>query len=167
MNTASNFRPLRTAATLIGVGMGGFVDGIVFHQILQTHNMLSAKLPKTTIANIEINMVWDGIFHAFCWIMVFSGLMLLWNAGKKADVPWSSKTLFGSMLLGWGLFNLIEGLLDHHILNLHHVIERLGVSFADYLFLLSGVVFIAIGSAMNRAASNDTTPSPGQRGRVV
>ena len=34
-------RPLVTAGTVLGIGMGGFVDGILFHQILQLHNMLS------------------------------------------------------------------------------------------------------------------------------
>ena len=60
-----NRRPLIAAGTLLGIGMGGFVDGILFHQILQVHNMLSAKYPPTTLVNAEINMVWDGLFHAF------------------------------------------------------------------------------------------------------
>jgi uncharacterized membrane protein len=25
------------------------------------------------------------------------------------------------MILGWGLFNLVEGVIDHHLLNIHHV----------------------------------------------
>ncbi len=65
--------------------------------------------------------------------------------------------------MGWGIFNLVEGLIDHHILNLHHVIERLGVSGADYAFLLSGVLFISIGWMLDRAGSKDTPashPSP-------
>jgi uncharacterized membrane protein len=151
MQSEGNHRPVLAAGTLLGIGMGGFVDGIVFHQILQVHNMLSARYPKTSIANIEINMVWDGIFHAFCWLMVLLGLGLLWNAGKRADAAWSGRTLVGAMLFGWGLFNLIEGILDHHLLHLHHVIERLGVSIADYAFLLSGVVFMLIGQAFIRA----------------
>ncbi len=145
--------------------MGGFVDGIVFRQILQLHNMLSATVPKTTIANIEINMVWDGIFHAFCGMMVMLGIGMLWQAGKKADVPWSTKTFVGSLILGWGLFNLIEGIIDHHLLGIHHVIERLGVSIADYLFLLSGAVFILIGRSLIRRGSSDTAASPAKMGR--
>ena len=48
----------------MGIGLGGFFDGILFHQLLQIHNMLSAKYPNTSIANLEINMFWDGLFHA-------------------------------------------------------------------------------------------------------
>ncbi|MBA3481110.1 MAG: DUF2243 domain-containing protein, partial [Pirellulales bacterium] len=36
-------RPLIAAATLLGIGLGGFVDGILFHQLLQFHNMLSGS----------------------------------------------------------------------------------------------------------------------------
>lgn len=165
INAEVNFRPLTAAATFLGVGMGGFVDGIVFHQILQLHNMLSAKVVRTTLANVEINMVWDGIFHAFCWMTVMLGLAMLWRAGQKSEVPWSGRTLSGGMILGWGIFNLVEGIIDHHVLQLHHVIERMGLSIADYAFLLSGVIFILIGGALIRIARADTPtthPSPGR-----
>lgn len=166
MNSEPNYRPLIAAGTLLGIGMGGFVDGIVFHQILQLHNMLSARYPPTTLVNIEINMVWDGLFHVFTWIMVAMGLGMLWNVGKRADVPWSGKTFLGSWIMGWGLFNLVEGVIDHHLLNIHHVIERLGVSAADYAFLGSGVVFLLLGQGIIHAGKKDTPvshPSPGAR----
>ncbi len=33
---------IRLPATILGVGLGGFVDGIVLHQVLQWHHMLSS-----------------------------------------------------------------------------------------------------------------------------
>ncbi|MBV8486876.1 MAG: DUF2243 domain-containing protein, partial [Planctomycetaceae bacterium] len=87
MREARNRGPLISAGTLLGVGLGGFVDGIVFHQILQVHNMLSGKYPATTLVNSEINMFWDGLFHAFCWIMTVLGVALLWRAGRRSEVP--------------------------------------------------------------------------------
>ena len=159
MATELTRRPLISAGTLLGVGMGGFVDGIVFHQILQVHNMLSAKRPPDTVVNIQVNMVWDGLFHAFTWATTAFGLMLLFRAARRAEVPWSGKTLIGSMFFGWGLFNLVEGVIDHHILHVHHVVERLGgVSIWDWAFLASGVLFMAIGYGMIRAGRD--IPSP-------
>lgn len=140
-----NRRPLISAGLLLGVGMGGFVDGILFHQILQIHNMLSAVRPPTTVVSIETNMVWDGLFHAFTWMVTALGIWMLFRAGRRADVPWSGKMLWGALVAGWGLFNLVEGLVDHHILHVHHVVERLGVSVWDWAFLGSGVVFIVVG----------------------
>lgn len=136
--------------------MGGFVDGILFHQILQLHGMLTAKFPKTSIANVELNMFWDGMFHAVTWTMTAIGIALLFKAGKRADVPWLGKILAGGLFLGWGLFNLIEGIIDHHILNLQHVYEAMGQSKFDYLFLLSGVVFIIGGLMAIRSQRNVT-----------
>ncbi len=142
---ATNRRPLIAAGTLIGVGMGGFVDGIVFHQILQLHNMLSAVRPPTTLVNVEINMFWDGLFHAFTWTTTAIGIAWLWRAVERPDAPRSSKTLVGSLMLGWGLFNLVEGVIDHHILNIHHVVERPGHLAYDLAFLLSGLGLITVG----------------------
>ncbi|WP_207496822.1 DUF2243 domain-containing protein [Aridibaculum aurantiacum] len=140
-----NFKPLIAAGTLLGIGMGGFVDGIVFHQVLQTHSMLSAKLPQDELVNVKTSMVWDGLFHAFTWLATAIAIILLWNAGKRSDVPWSGKTMFGASVMGWGIFNLVEGLIDHYALQIHHVVEIYGLSIYDHLYLASGIIFIIIG----------------------
>jgi len=54
--------PLATTGIVMGIGIGGFIDGILFHQILQLHGMVSNKLPIDTIAGKAVNMFWDGIF---------------------------------------------------------------------------------------------------------
>src|SRR5690606_1179265 len=76
-------RPLLSSGFLLGVGMGGFVDGILFHQIFQLHNMLSNRLFPDTVVNLEINMFWDGLFHAFTWIVTAVGIALLWRAAAR------------------------------------------------------------------------------------
>lgn len=157
MDEGLNRRPLIAAGTLLGIGMCGFVDGIVFHQLLQLHNMLTVKYPKTgvdaatAVVNIEINMFWDGLFHAFCWSMTALGLALLWRAVRRRDVPLSTRTFVGSLSLGSGLFNLIEGLIDHELLGIHHVVEAGNHLLWDMAFLGSGVVLILAGWAVIRA----------------
>ncbi len=128
------------------------MDGILFHQILQTHSMVSAMHPPDTVVNLQVNMVWDGLFHILTWIMTVTGILLLWKVTNSSPVRLLGKTLFGASVLGWGLFNLVEGIIDHHILHVHHVVERLGVSFYDYLFLASGVILIVTGILMIRAS---------------
>jgi uncharacterized membrane protein len=103
---------------------------------------------------MEINMFWDGMFHTFTWVMTVIGVALLFRAAAARNVLWSGRAFVGAIFLGWGLFNLIEGIIDHHILHLHHVVERLGVSVFDYLFLLSGVVFIVGGWLAIRSEKN-------------
>lgn len=143
-----NTKPLITAGILLGVGLGGFFDGIVFHQILQLHSMLSNRIIPDTVANYEINMFWDGIFHAFTWIMTVFGLILLWKAVARKDVPLSGRILVGSMILGWGLFNAIEGIIDHQILQIHHVVQRAAPTeqfYYDMIFLAVGIIQIILG----------------------
>lgn len=152
--------PLVIAGTFLGIGMGGFVDGILFHQILQLHAMVSAVVPKTSIPNLEINMFWDGMFHALTWVMTAIGIMLLWKAARRADVPWLGKIMVGALFLGWGLFNLVEGIIDHYLLNLHHVYEARGQSIFDLLFLASGVIFIAVGWIAVRAQAKTIGAPP-------
>jgi uncharacterized membrane protein len=152
-------KPLTRAGILLGAGLGGFLDGIVFHQLLQTHNMLTARVPKNSVTNMEINMFWDGMFHAFTWLVTVIGLVLLWRAFGVPGLLRSARVLVGAMFLGWGMFNLIEGIVDHHILHLHHVVEQRGVSIYDYAFLGSGLVFslagwLAIRSGVARANEN-------------
>ena len=161
MNTTNktNYKPLVTSGVFMGIGLGGFFDGILFHQLLQIHNMLSAKFPKTSIANMKINMFWDGLFHTLTYTMTLVGLGLLWKAGKRSDVPWSGKTFMGAMLLGWGLFNFLEGIIDHHILQIHHVVETHGLSAFDYAFAASGVILIIAGWMAMRSARQDAQPT--------
>jgi hypothetical protein len=66
-NERMHHGPLIAAGLLLGTGLGGFVDGIVLHQILQWHNMLSSVRPPTNLVDMKVNMVWDGLFHALTW----------------------------------------------------------------------------------------------------
>ena len=142
-----------TAGLLVGIGMGGFVDGILFHQILQLHEMLSARLPPTSLVAVKVNMVWDGYFHAACWLATGAGVAGLLRAGARRDAAWSPAAFLGSWLAGFGAFNLVEGLIDHEILGLHHVDEYARDHRpADAAFLLSGVVLLAVGSLVVRGA---------------
>ena len=138
-------RPSVLAATVIGVGMGGFFDGIVLHQIFQLHNMLSAKISNETMGGMKANMVWDGLFHGVVWIATLAGIVLLWNAARRREVAFDARYLVGGFLLGWGLFNVVEGVIDHHILHTHHVVEQLGLSGFDYAFLAWGAGMVLIG----------------------
>lgn len=54
MSNMSTRRPLIAAGVALGIGLGGFVDGIVLHQLLQVHNMLSAKFPTRGIGSPQV-----------------------------------------------------------------------------------------------------------------
>jgi uncharacterized membrane protein len=143
------------AGILFGIGLGGFVDGIVLHQILQWHNMLSNRIPPTTMEAMQINMRWDGLFHAAVWIVTLIAALILWSAARAQETVGTFREFFGKFLLGWGAFNLVEGIINHHILDLHYVRQSPDYAIYNYTFLaIGGVLFIVIGWWMGRTPNN-------------
>ena len=134
--------PAIAPAILLGVGLGGFIDGIVLHQMLQWHSMLSNIVRPSTMEALHLNMFWDGVFHAATWLVTFVAVMLLWRSGKRGTNP-SLGTFLGAMVMGWGAFNLVEGLINHHVLELHNVREVAEPTVWNVAFLaLSAAIFL-------------------------
>ena len=136
---------------LLGIGLGGFVDGIVLHQILQWHHMLtSAGYPADSVSNLRLNTLFDGIFHAATWIAVAIGLVVLHRVIRRG-YAWSGDRLIGGVAIGWGAFNLVEGVVDHHLLGLHHVKENAANPMLwDLGFLAFGAMLVVVGLTLSR-----------------
>jgi uncharacterized membrane protein len=139
----------------MGVGLGGFIDGILLHQILQWHHMLTGENggePMNTVAGLETNTLVDGFFHLATWVFVAAAMLMTvtaWQRGELAP-PWRSH--FGMLLAGWGVFNVVEGLIDHQILGIHHVRDDLGAPLGwDLAFLAIGVLLIVVGLALAKS----------------
>ena len=144
-----------SAGILFGLGLGGFFDGIVLHQILQWHHMVtSAGYPADSVENFELNTLLDGLFHASTYVFVVLGLIMLWRTAHGSHLWWSGKMLIGSLLMGFGLFNMVEGVVDHHLLGLHHVNETVSRDqwiYWDVGFLIWGAAMFVIGWILLRA----------------
>lgn len=144
----------RLPSFLLGLGFGGFIDGIVLHEILQWHHMLSDVEPTDTVAGLELNVVADGFFHVATWLLVMTGstlTVLAWRRGRLAP---SRQFHVGLLLLGWGVFNVVEGLVDHLILGVHHVRDDLGGPLSwDVGFLIFGALLIVGGWLLQRTES--------------
>lgn len=140
---------------MLGLGLGGFIDGILLHQIAQWHNMGSAVLPPSSMEAMMQNMRWDGLFHLATLLLTFAGVLVLWHEGRRGIAPPSLRVLIGQMILGWGIFNLVEGIIDHHLLELHHVRDvPAHVPAYDWVFLaVGGLLFIAVGWFMSRPSA--------------
>lgn len=138
-------------ALTIGIGLGGFVDGIVLHQLLGWHHVLSAR-PGF---DMRANELADGLFHTGTWFVVLAGVLWLyarlrlppvsaaWPRLDTGPRPW--RALVGPMLVGWGLFNLVEGVVDHHVLGLHHVRPGAHQLAWDLGFLAFGALLAGLG----------------------
>ena len=143
--------PPRTSGLLFGLGLGGFVDGIVLHQILQWHHMVSAETAPTTLAGLETNTLADGFFHLATWVCVVAASIASIAAWRQGRLAPSYSFHFGLVLAGWGIFNLVEGLVDHQLLGVHHVRDDLGAPLSwDLGFLASGGLLVAGGLVLHR-----------------
>lgn len=149
----------RAPALLLGIGLGGLIDGILLHQVLQWHHMLTSTSghPMTTVAGLEANTLADGLFHLATWICVAAGSALLytaWRGGRLAPPP---RAHLGLLLAGWGLFNLLEGLIDHQLLGVHHVRDDLGGPIGwDLGFLALGAALLLTGLALVSSTEDDS-----------
>jgi uncharacterized membrane protein len=95
------------AGIFFGLGLGGFFDGIVLHQVLQWHHMLSSWYPITSIENLELNTFWDGIFHSSTYLFVIIGLFLLWHVNEVVDP--SFWIYWDIAFIIWGIAMLVGG----------------------------------------------------------
>jgi uncharacterized membrane protein len=96
---------------LLGIGIVGFIDEAVFHQLLQWHNFYWDTSDTGRILS-------DGLFH------VVSTLLLLWGTYRlwRGPAP-HARVLLAGTLLGGGGFNAYDGIVQHIILHLHLVNE--------------------------------------------
>jgi len=159
---------------LLGAGLGGFVDGILLHQILQWHHMLTSAAtanidigdyPATTVHGLQMNTLWDGLFHTFTWLAVLAGLGILYSrVTHSRGRVWSSRVLWGWILAGWGVFNVVEGVVDHHLLGIHHVVSGPYQTLADIAFLVFGALLILGGWLLQRSGRPLDLAAPAARG---
>jgi uncharacterized membrane protein len=70
--------------------------------------------------------------------------------------PW--RVHFGLLLAGWGAFNVVEGIVDHHVLTVHHVRDDVSNQFVwDVGFLAFGAALVIVGVLMIRSGERTAT----------
>lgn len=146
----------RTAGLVLGLGIGGFIDGILLHQLMGWHHMLSGWYPHDD----RLNMIGDGLFHAGCLALVIAGIAMLSRRG-----PHPGRELLGYGIAGWGVFNVLEGLVDHQLLGVHHVRPGPHQVAYDLGFLFLGAVLVAIGLLLANGPRRGARSGRGTRGR--
>ena len=148
--------PTRAPGLLLGLGLGGFIDGIVAHQLFQWHHMVSdtGDHPVDTISGLEANTLADGVFHLGTWVLVTLGVMLMLRSWQQRRPAPNFRFQTGLLLMGWGIFNIVEGLINHQLLGVHHVRDDLGGPTSwDVGFLAFGLALSIAGWALHKAGA--------------
>ena len=80
----------RQAALLLGFGLGAFFEAILLHPIA-------------------------GFFYFAAWAIVLGGVVLLWTAVRGPGPLPAGRVFVGYFVIGWGAFNMLEGLARHDL----------------------------------------------------
>ena len=135
---------------LTGFGLGAFLDGIILHQVLQWHHLVSEYRSADDLAGLEYNTFWDGVFHSVSWLVVLVGL--LWLVRNRADLRHVGLRRFaGWSLIGWGAFNIVDQVVFHLLLEAHHIRMVENYQVYDWGYTALGVLLIAVGAALARS----------------
>jgi uncharacterized membrane protein len=138
-------RRFEWAGYALGFGLGGFFDGILLHQILQWHHLLSGV--EQARQDIRVLIMMDGLFHVIMYVITGLGLWLLRRARQEFPEPGADRRLFADALIGFGVWHILDGILSHWVLGLHRI--RMDVDnplFWDLLwFAVFGLVPVVIG----------------------
>ena len=108
------------AAVVLGFALSGFFDGVLLHQILQWHHLLSL-VEVEAVRSLRVQILADGLFHALMYVVAVAGLILLWRARSGLAAPDGSRRLWSGVLVGFGAWNVVDVGLFHWILGIHHV----------------------------------------------
>lgn len=102
---------------VLGFALGGFFDGILLHQILQWHHLLSLVPGVDTL---RAQVLWDGYFHALMYLVAIAGLWGLWRNRSHGEEHKRSD-LLGAVLVGFGLWHIVDAVLSHWLLGIHRI----------------------------------------------
>jgi uncharacterized membrane protein len=116
------------SALLIGFSVAGLFDGIFLHQILQWHHLLSA-VQRPWLADLRAQVVVDGVFHAVMWLILMVGLILAVRAYSRGERH-AAATMYARALFGFATWHVIDALLDHWVLRIHHIRDAAANPFA-------------------------------------
>ena len=135
------------SGVLAGVGLVAFVDETVFHQLLHWHHFYDRSTP-------DVGLVSDGLFHAFGFVAVVTGLFLLADLRRRRSLDVGRWV--GGVLLGAGGFQLYDGLVQHKVLGLHQI--RYGVDLLPYDLTWNVVAAVlVVGGAVLTVRSRRTS----------
>jgi uncharacterized membrane protein len=164
---ASYSGTLRWSGYLLGFALGGFFDGILLHQVLQWHHLLSG-LQGEPFNDIRVQILADGLFHLKAYLIALVGLGLLWRARHEFAEPLAGRLLLTTSLIGFGVWHLVDAILAHWILGIHRIrMDAENVLLWDLIwFFVFGIAFIAAGWLLWRnTGTGGGTGGGARRGR--
>lgn len=134
---------------LVGAGLMGSVDEIVFHQLLAWH-MFYDRAAGT------VGLVSDGLLHAATLSAVVAGLALLADLRRRG--AFDAVRWWAMVLLGAGAFQLWDGVVDHKLLRVHQVRYGVDLTGYDVGWIVPGALLLGAGVVLLLRSRERTAP---------
>lgn len=145
-NTAA-IRTARLTGSVLGVGLMGAADEILFHQLLQWHNFYVHSADYWRVAS-------DGFFHLFTTSLLGLAAFLLWRQRRHFSTLTSSRPFWSGLFFGAGGFQIFDGVVNHKLLRLHPVREGAeNILLYDAGWVFSGLLLLYCGWLLWRRAA--------------
>lgn len=153
-----SLRPL-LAAGIFGFGFSGLIDVLVIHLILQWHHLLSGIYPMDTVDGLRTNIFADGLFSVGMILIAGIGAGLVWQSERRAETPLPVRPIAGAAVIGLGVFDLYDAIVDHALLGLHQPLSQGGQynphwTVVSILIILAGL-YIYRTSVENTSEESD------------
>jgi uncharacterized membrane protein len=156
-DTAGHRRSLLLWGGVLGFGLGALIDVFVFHLIFQTHHLLSGFYDPLTYDGLRTNVMFDGLFSMGMLVITGVGMAMLWRTANGASRRLSSLVVVGAALVGAGVFNVFDGVVNHYLLDLHDVIH--GTEAYNPHWVVVSLLMLGAGLAVLRMADRRGGPS--------
>jgi uncharacterized membrane protein len=139
LRAVPDLRASLLATGVLGAALMAAVDEIVFHQLLHWHHFYDRSTPSVALLS-------DGLLHAAELLALVGGFF--WFADLRRRQVLHRQAGWGGLLVGAGLFQLFDGLVDHKLLRVHQV--RYGVHLPPYdiAWNLAGALLVLAGAAV-------------------
>ncbi|HEY0818357.1 MAG TPA: DUF2243 domain-containing protein [Rhizobacter sp.] len=117
-DAAPSVKALSMPGLLLGIALGGFFDGILLHQVLQWHHLLSGV---GAVADLRLQLLADGLFHLLMYVMAAVALLALWRRRAALGGAGAGARLAGMAALGFAGWHVLDAVLSHWVLGLHRI----------------------------------------------
>lgn len=113
-----------------------------------------------TLSGLEMNILADGVFSVGMVIIMGIGAGLLWQSERRTAAPLALRPLAGAAVIGLGVFDVYDAIVDHALLGLHQPIGAGGQLLSlggryNLHWLVVSLLFIAVGYYVYRTGMRE------------
>lgn len=150
--------PIIVAGLLLGGGLGRMIDGTVFDVSTSWFALASARIMPESFMQFRMHILYSVI-----WVIAVIGLIILGRIGKGRAFPRVGFAFVGALLVGWGSFNVVQGVLYRELYGFQQWAAYLGdISLWDMAFMIKVATLLLAGweyLRQGRQRHDDVKPS--------